>query len=188
MQIDTHDVTGTNAGPDSDEYLHQLEGYYQLVLALAERCLRRRLPHTRGATLDPADITQTVFLRLLGYRAATERLISDAKRFIPYVRVVVRHEVADAVRREGGRAQAVAYHLDPATAPAPVRPEDTSGERAELVQRALDRLPNDLARCVFQHLLKGESIKDIANELHLKPNVVSQTKCRFLKVLRRTRW
>lgn len=146
----------------------------------------------RGA-MDPEDVVQDAMLRFFTV-LREERLrldtVDDAKA---YLTKLVRNLVIDRFRRDRARCRDVTVELDeflvpvPAMAPLIVEANETLAMRVSARERALaswggsDRAKSVYVACVLQ----GRSVGEVAAELGIPPNTVSQMKRRGLQKARR---
>src|SRR5882672_9221183 len=116
------------------------------------------------------------------FRIARNACVDELRR-----RQLVRWEPLEGTQR-GGRDQ----HGEGPVAPAALLASDSHdperealrGERAELVRRALRRLPNRYRTCLLMREAEGLSCEEIGARLHLSSGAVRTTLCRARQRLR----
>ncbi|MEV7400755.1 sigma-70 family RNA polymerase sigma factor [Streptomyces sp. NPDC091267] len=133
-----------------------------------------------GAAVDPADLEQAVWLRLLE-RLADQGPPEDAARW-----------VRDTVRGEARRARRTARHERPyrdETAPDPAGcPERAAvgADERRALRAAVDRLPGRCARLLSALLAPGDpTYREIAGELGMSQGSLGPIRSRCLGCLRR---
>lgn len=133
-----------------------------------------------GAAVDPADLEQTVWLRLLE-RLPEQGPPTDAARW-----------VRDTVRGEARRARRTARHERPyrdETAPDPAGcPERAfvGADERRVLRAAVDRLPTRCARVLRAMLAPNDpTYREIAGELGMSQGSLGPIRSRCLGCLRR---
>jgi RNA polymerase sigma-70 factor (ECF subfamily) len=116
------------------------------------------------------------------FRIARNACVDELRR-----RQLVRWEPLESTRRNGGSQSG-----EGSVAPASLLTSDTydperemlRNERAELVRRALRRLPNRYRTCLLMREAEGLSCEEIGNRLELSSGAVRTTLCRARQRLR----
>jgi RNA polymerase sigma-70 factor (ECF subfamily) len=171
-----------------------LERYRSFLQGQARRHLGSRL---RGK-LDAADVVQETLLKAhekLGqFRGHTEAELAA------WLRAILEHTLAMAVRqfqagaRDIARERSLRGGVGEATArrkarreAAPSAPEDHVVHQEQVLRltEALAKLPQDQRRAVELHHLKGQSLTEVAKQMHRSKDAVIGLLFRGLKKLRR---
>jgi len=147
----------------------------------------------RKCVRDPEDVVQDVMVRFLS--ALREgRVGADGKCNVgAYLVTLAKNRIVDAFRRDRARCRDLTISFDefmmPTSAITPrlveIREEillrEQARARALLAWSGSDRSKAVYKACVLQ----GRSVGDVAKELGISPNTVSQIKRRGIKMVRR---
>jgi RNA polymerase sigma factor (sigma-70 family) len=157
---------------DADAFGALVTRHQQLVFGVA-------LARCKDPTLAE-DVAQEAFV------AAWRDLdrLRDGTRVGSWVAGIARNLAANAVRTRARRERAIAEPTPSAeTAPTP---EDAAVEREdrELLQRALDDIPDTHRETLVLFYLQGQSVAEIASELGITDDLVKQRLSRARRALR----
>lgn len=168
-----------------------LEHFREYLRLLARLQLDPRL----RAWLDPSDLVQQTLLKAHKNQEQF-RGRDDAER-AAWLRVILSHELADALRkfdrRQGNRHRSLelsleqsSVRLDALLASDQVTPEAPALRHEQLLQlaEALARLPDDQRMAVELHHLQGYSVTAAAEVMGRTPASVASLLYRGLKALR----
>jgi RNA polymerase sigma-70 factor (ECF subfamily) len=112
------------------------------------------------------------------FRIARNACVDELRR-----RQLVRWEPLEGTRRQSGEAPVAPAALLSSDSHDPER-EVLRSERAEMVRRALRRLPNRYRTCLLMREAEGLSCEEIGNRLKLSSGAVRTTLCRARQRLR----
>ena len=112
------------------------------------------------------------------FRIARNACVDELRR-----RQLVRWEPLEGTRRQSGETPVAPAALLSSESHDPER-EVLRSERAEMVRRALRRLPNRYRTCLLMREAEGLSCEEIGSRLHLSSGAVRTTLCRARQRLR----
>ena len=122
-----------------------------------------------GNVQDAEDVMQAVLLRFLEY---PER-ITSARNLRSLLQIAVRNQAIDLLRKRGRSIPTEQEGLAQCVSPcATCELEEMLSALA--LRKHLAELPAPLREAFLQHVLYGARIKDIARELGIAPNTVTQ--------------
>lgn len=175
---------------DDDAWTRMVDLYTPLVCYW---CRRLNLSEQ-----DLPDVLQEIF-RAVASNISRFRKDRPGDTFRGWLRTISRSKVMDSFRRQGREAQATGgTDAQLKFARLPDNPEvddadehespDEDGERHLLFQRALQIIQTDFQERTWQAFWKvaveGRPVKDVAEELDMKPGTVRVSRCRVLARLR----
>jgi RNA polymerase sigma-70 factor (ECF subfamily) len=156
-----------------DDWSRFYDRYAPLILAFARK---------RGCSDNVAeDVLQETIMAL--YRVLPDfNYDGNRGRFRSFLFRIAESKIVDAFRRTKRQVlvdkTAVLDHLDEQEAPAEQAWDRTwqQGLLADAVARARERVKPMTYKCFEKVFLEGKAVKDVAAELGIKPNLVSQHK------------
>ncbi len=165
------------------------------------RLIDRHLPSFVRSLVEPADVLQETYLRVLRQGVAFQGMSSEEREvwLLKIIARVIQNEVRKWERRDAlGRLAAIAHGLhrgqrhvgDDDVEPEPESPwpgpekQLSMAEEGERILRAIGSLPVELRIVfVFRHL-GGRTVREISGALEISPNLVSSRLGHASEVLR----
>ena len=140
---------------DAEAFAEIVSRYSQMVYSTARRIL--------GNTPDAEDVTQQCFLELaqLGERVRVS--------LGGWLHAMARRRAVDVIRKDSRRRARESAHAQTLAA---IEPLDWD-RIAELIDEAVDALPEEMREPVVQHFFMGRTHEDIADELGLARSSVT---------------
>lgn len=112
---------------------------------------------------DVDDVVQDIWLRLF----QREQAATDIRSLKSYARGIAKHAIADYWRsREPARSMEPTFFCEPAAA-ASIEDGLLSRELEQMLQAAINELPEDLRPLIRDQLFAGASIQDLSHTYHL---------------------
>jgi len=157
----------------------------QAIRALALRVryfLRKKFPDLDQATID--DLTQEVMQA--AYIAAQQQRFEarQGARFETFVLQIARHKAADFLRQRRRRREAMAPLDLIAEEPIDVESDVAQSDLLENVKRAVEFLSERHAQILRFHFYQGLKVKEIAQQLDISEQEVSNLKSYALRKVR----
>jgi RNA polymerase sigma factor (sigma-70 family) len=157
----------------------------QAIRALALRVryfLRKKFPELDQATID--DLTQEV---MQAAHIAAQQQRFEARRgacFETYVLQIARHKAADFLRQRRRRHEAIAPLDLIMEAPSDVESDLAQSDLLEKVKQAVELLNERHARILQLHFYQGLKVKELAHQLDISEQEVSNLKSYALRKVR----
>ncbi|WEV24493.1 sigma-70 family RNA polymerase sigma factor [Streptomyces sp. 71268] len=179
------DRAPTSDGPASAAPAHAPDGE-ELLATLGPLLVAEAAAEAAGAGLDPADLEQAVWVRLLE-RAGTGASPARPAGWVPWLRAAVRAEARGARRR--ARWEVPYDGID--GVPVPLGASDTEGmtlaaEEVRRVRAAVRELPGRCPRVLLAMMsTRDATYREIAGELGISQGSLGPVRSRCLGCLRR---